>query len=236
MLDINLLNKKGIYNTKNLNFNDIDEELKSLNEDFSDSINDDSKDSDNHCNDKNQSIKNGSGGKSLIYLFLLIGVFAIGFWSYQKFFNNNMQLISSKDINQLISYVLKNDQIIIDRIKINNRNIDMTFNINQETFDDYKVELNKYFEKIDKENIFNYTLSNEKLNVSSSSEVLISNDSFDESKKVQDFESDEIIDIDKISLKLILDSIFNINNQNLINFDIISTEDTYPYYNIIFIK
>ena len=77
-------------------------------------------------------------------------------------------------------------------------------------------------------------LSPGSLNIKSSNRIDIVNINFDESVDVQKFESNDRTDINRDDLRIVLDSVFNINNEALISFDITPSDLSYSYYNISF--
>ena len=237
MIDINLLNKKGIYSSNNSEFNNIDEDLEKIEDNLKPSsanINDE--DFESNYNNKNNDVKAIRGKKKPKFLMFLVVIAAIGLFAYYQFFNFVKTEIYSENIEELISYVLNSEDMSIKQMKINNNSFDMSIGISQKSFNKYKAKIGSHFDKMNALNSFDYMLSDEILNIKSSNSINIINTNFDELADVQQFELSERNDISQNELKLVLDSIFKkINNQKLINFEITSS-DISSYYNIVFFE
>ena len=231
MIDINLLNRKGVYSKSKKNkFTEIDENIDNLI---------DSSNAPKIIKDDFESRHKSDNGKSEISFFkkslkfFVLILVAVGIFFYYQYFIPIKHEIDSSRIKNLIFYVLGNEDISLNQVKVENDNFVITFDMSSSSFKNYKTIIGNYFDDMNKSNQFEYILSNGILKIKSSKKVIFLNDNFDQSVSSQEFESADITDIDKVALQSVLDSIFNINNKKLINFNIIPSRDhSYYYYNI----
>jgi len=242
MLDINLLNKRGVYKPGNTDFDQIDEKIDCVVE-VPSTINSNASKNDfesNYDNKKNKNTKkvlNSNRSSSKKSMLGLIVLFVTVFFSYYYYINMNTVSVSSKKISELIFHLLDDQDLQINQIKIDDK-INVRLAFNSDSFNQNKAKLGSYFKKISNQDIFEYTLSDEELSIQSIDNIRIQNLNFDESVVEEDFSTNQISDIDKQELLMVIDSIFKINNKELINFDI--TQSNYlkqsTYYNILFYK
>jgi len=231
LIDINLLNRKGVYSKSKKNkFTEIDENIDNLI---------DSSNAPKIIEDDFESRHKSDNGKSEISFFkkslkfFVLILVAVGIFFYYQYFIPIKHEIDSSRIKNLIFYVLGNEDISLNQVKVENDNFVITFDMSSSSFKNYKTIIGNYFDDMNKSNQFEYILSNGILKIKSSKKVIFLNDNFDQSVSSQEFESADITDIDKVALQSVLDSIFNINNKKLINFNIIPSRDhSYYYYNI----
>ena len=223
MIDINLLNKKGIYHSNNINFNEIDEEITN-NSMSTDESNIQENDFESDYESKSNSMKKYNKKKTILSIFVLITLLLVGFSFYYQFYIAYKSSISSKDLNHLVNYVLENDDITIERFLVDGNGIDIIFDIDYDSFDDYKAVLDEHFKEIDNDRQFEYIISKDKLYIKYPYYLNIVNDNFNQSLEVQDMEMDNYQDIDKEKLKEVLESMFSVNSEYLPDFTITSED------------
>ena len=234
MIDVNLLKKSGIYSANKNDFSDIDDLGKKIEDREGNSAEAESFDIDSNNNDNKKNKK--SKKTSLKILSLLMLFIACGYYFYYHHFQNNHEIEASY-IEELIFYSLDNEDISIESISLDNQNIEFIFKVSPVSFKKYKTEIGEYVNRMNSSNCFNFILSKHLFTIKSLHNVIVVNDKFDESKPIQDFKSHEIVDIDTNNLKMVIDSIFSINNASLIDFNIVPSRDlSYSQYNILLSK
>tara|TARA_Y100000768_G_scaffold381297_1_gene359745 strand:- start:2146 stop:2865 length:720 start_codon:yes stop_codon:yes gene_type:complete len=239
MIDVNLLKKRGIFNSTNKDdFSVTDNDLdKMVDDKIEGSKTTEVMDDDFESNYNKRSNKTKSTKSQKLAIILLLLLIVSGGYYYFQFYMPTSHQISSSHIKELIFYTLDNEEISIESIKFNNNNLEFNLKISPTSFNEYKVKIGQYFDKMKSSSYFDYILSNQLLTIKSSDNVTIINDKFNQSISVQEFKPAAIIDIDKDRLKKAVDSIFNINNANLIDFNISPSRDlSYSLYNILLSK
>ena len=235
MIDVNLLKKKGIYSSNKDDFSAIDNDLDKMVEDKIESSKVDEVIDDNfesNYNKRSNKAKKSNSRKLIIILLFLLTI--SGGYYYLQFYMPTSYQIGSSHIKELIFYTLDNEEILIENIKFNNNNLEFILKISPASFNEYKVKIGKYFDKMSSSAHFNYMLSNQLLTIKSSDKITIVNDKFSQKTSIQELKSASIINIDKDGLKKAVDSIFNINNASLIDFNISPSSDlSYSLYNIL---
>ena len=232
MIDINLLNKKGVYGSNSSDFNNIDDQIELNDSGLGSKIKNSSKnDFESNYNNK-ENISDDIKGKNKFKLVLpFILVILIGVVFYYQFFNNVKTDIPSDNVVALTAYLLDNDNILVKHIKIKHDALDISLDIDQNSFNKYKDKIGKYFNDMNASNSFDYLLSDGSLDIKSSSGINIIKANSDKSSDIQDFKSNEINGVNGDELKMVLDSI--LNNQSLINIEI-TPSDSPSFYNITF--
>ena len=235
MIDINLLKKRGVYSNNKDDFSAIDNNFDKMVDDKIESSKVDEVIDDNFESNYNKRSNkaNKSNSRKLIIILLFLLTISAGYYYFQFYMPTSYQ-IGSSHIKELIFYTLDNEDISIENIKFNNNNLEFILKISPTSFNEYKVKIGKYFDKMNSSAHFNYMLSNQLLTIKSSDKITIVNDKFSQTTSIQELKSAAIINIDKDGLKKAVDSIFNINNASLIDFNISPSSDlSYSLYNIL---
>ena len=235
MIDINLLKRKGVYSNNRDDFSAIDNNFDKMVDDKIESSKVDEVIDDNFESNYNKRSNkaNKSNSRKLIIILLFLLTISAGYYYFQFYMPTSYQ-IGSSHIKELIFYTLDNEDISIENIEFNNNNLEFILKISPASFNEYKVKIGKYFDKMNASAHFNYMLSNQLLSIKSSDKITIVNDKFNQMTSIQELKSASISDIDKDGLKKAVDSIFNINNASLIDFNISPSSDlSYSLYNIL---
>ena len=235
MIDVNLLKKSGIYSANKNDFSDVDDLDKKIEDREENSTEVESFNNDSKINDNKKNKKSKKTSLKILTLLLMVFI-AGGYYFYYHHFQTNHE-IEASHIEQLIFYSIDNEDISIESIRLDNAKIEFNFKISPVSFQKYKTEIAEYVNKMNSSKCFNFTLSKHLLTIKSLDNVVVVNDKFDESKLIQSFKSYDIVDIDANNLKMVVDSIFSINNANLIDFNIVPSRDlSYSRYNILLSK
>ncbi|MAX13067.1 MAG: hypothetical protein CMG11_03265 [Candidatus Marinimicrobia bacterium] len=235
MIDINLLKKRGVYSNNKDDFSAIDNNFDKMVDDKIESSKVDEVIDDNFESNYNKRSNkaNKSNSRKLIIILLFLLTISAGYYYFQFYMPTSHQ-IGSSHIKELIFYTLDNEDISIENIEFNNNNLEFILKISPASFNEHKVKIGKYFDKMNSSAHFNYMLSNQLLTIKSSDKITIVNDKFSQTTSIQELKSASIIDIDKDGIKKAVDSIFNINNASLIDFNISPSSDlSYSFYNIL---
>ena len=237
MIDINLLNKKGLYDKSNKNdFNHIDENLDKAADDNIKSSSGLILDDDFESTYSNQNSSSDNFKFKKMSGLLIVVLAGLAIFTYYQFFKLDLYQVPSSSIKEFIFYVLDNENVTVKNITVDGNSIDMNFDISKDSFDTYKSKIGKYLDKMGGSSQFEYMLSEGSLSIKSSNGLDIVNGNFDNSSDIQNFLSGQKIGVSSDELKGLLDSVFNINNEGLIGFDITPTDLSYYYYDISFPK
>ena len=235
MIDVNLLKKSGIYSANKNDFSDIDDLEKKIEDREGNSTEVESFDNDAKNNDNKKNKKSKKTSLKILTLLLMLFI-AGGYYFYYHHFQDNHE-IEASHIEELILYSLNNEDISIESIRFDSSNIEFNFKISPTSFKKYKSEIGEYVNKMNSSNCLNFILSKNLFTIKSLDNIVVVNDKFDEFKPIQSFKSYDILDIDKNNLKMVIDSIFSINNAGLIDFNIVPSRDlSYSRYNILLSK
>ena len=119
MIDINLLNKKGVYDSSNSDFNNIDDEIQLTDNNLESKIENSSENDFESSYNNNGNTSDNIKGKNKFKLVLpFILVILIGVVLYYQFFNNVKTDIPSDNVVALTAYLLDNDNILVKHIKL----------------------------------------------------------------------------------------------------------------------
>ena len=237
MIDINLLNKKGVYDKSNKNdFNHIDENLDKVVDNNVKSSSGPILDDDFESTYSNQNGSSDNLKFKRISRLLIVVLAGLAIFAYYQFFKLDLHQVSSDRVKEFIFYLLDNENVTVKNITVDGNSIDMNFDISKDSFDTYKSKIGEYLDKMGGSSQFEYMLSSGSLSIKSSNGLDIVNDNFDNSIDTQDFLSSQKVGVSSDELKGLLDSVFNINNEGLIGFDITPTDLSYYYYDISFPK
>jgi len=237
VIDINLLNKKGVYDKSNKNdFNHIDENLDKVVDNNVKSSSGPILDDDFESTYSNQNGSSDNLKFKRISRLLIVVLAGLAIFAYYQFFKLDLHQVSSDRVKEFIFYLLDNENVTVKNITVDGNSIDMNFDISKDSFDTYKSKIGEYLDKMGGSSQFEYMLSSGSLSIKSSNGLDIVNDNFDNSIDTQDFLSSQKVGVSSDELKGLLDSVFNINNEGLIGFDITPTDLSYYYYDISFPK
>ena len=126
MIEINLLNQKGIHKKDSVNFHDIDNDMMS---DISSNL-------DTDFESSHKTVKATVKGKKknlFIYCFLIILIIAGAI--YYQFFVNSKIFIDSQKFQTLIEHIVDNDDLYLNELEYNDYKMQLKIQINSTFYD-----------------------------------------------------------------------------------------------------
>ena len=229
MIDINLLNNKKLNDSQS-DFFDIDQSLVEKSDQFESKPN-----KINIKKKKKSKAANNKSKNSFLILFAVCVFLIVGGCFYYQFYFQYKSEISSQNIERTLHYLLDHDNIDLVEFDFRNEGIKLNLEIKNNSFDNVKGEIRKHLNRIDNFRDFTIERSGDYLLISYPYFVDIINIEYDENRITEDYKVSNIDDLNKKSLKEVLNKIFKTNNSNLINFRVILNQShKNHFYNLFF--
>ena len=224
MIDINLLNSKKL-NDSECDFFDIDSSL------FEES----NPSEENIGKSKARKLKKSKTNINktntpLLVVFATCVLLIVGGCFYYQLYYQYKSEISSQNIERVLYYFLDHESIELMKFDFKKEGVKLILKVEDESFNNVKGDIKKHLKRIDSFRDFKLERTGKYFHISYPYFVDIINVNYNENQMSEDYNTLNIDNMDKKSLKELLNDIFKINNSDLINFRITNSNSLYNIF------
>ena len=225
MIEINLLNRSGIYSKGDNSFNKVDETLISeISVDFK-------KDFESIHKTNKVQIKTGKN-RIFTYCFLIICIVSVAF--YYQFYVNTKTIIESEKVKGLLGYIVEDEDLSLSNFKYSDYSISLKIQVSSEFYQNKKINLRSHLNSIASSDSYSLEILNDGnadvllIRFPAFLEIINSDKSLQGHNSLGGMES-----ISHDSLLVAIDNLFN--SSDISDFEVSKIENS-SLYNLVFPK